>query len=436
MQVHVGHHHTVKRAETVAERRRLGREGAVLSRWAHPGLVCLVRVVGGGEGEAEALVSVTASGGSLAALRGQPADRVAGWVVAAATVLDDLHHAGLAHGSPTLDHILLDERGGPVLCGLGSAVELDGSEGDRAAVAADVVALAAGAIRILGAGREEERLARCLEGWSRGNPRWGRSRRPSGSRLAAAVLSAVPTANVGPPVLGRDPGAPQPAGDAGAAGIPPAAGLEASLASVSEIPLPSPASDGTETRGSSGRPAEPDGAGLQPAARPEAPARAGPAARPEAPARAGSTPRAEPRSGRRARLVALAASLMAAGVGVAAISAGGHESRSGPLRWTVATVASGGRSFDLRVPDDQGAVSLAGHWGCGPLRLAVLYPAIGEVWAFPAWPGAGQSERARLVGRVPGAEAIVAVLRRPGCDQLVVRRLGGPPESLEVASGA
>jgi hypothetical protein len=430
MQVHVGCRYTVKRAETGAERRRLGREGAVLSRWAHPGLVSLVRVLGGGEGEAEALVSVTAGGGSLAALGGQPADRVAGWVVAAATVLDDLHHAGLAHGSLTLDHILLDERGAPLLCGLGSAVELDGSERDRVAVASDVIALAGSAMGVLGAGREEEKLARCLAGWGRGKPRWGRGRRPSGSGLAAAVLAVVPTASVGPPERGSDPGPPQPGPDAGAAGIPPAAHPEMNLASVSEIPRPGPGGDGTDAHGSSGRPADPDradpdgadpdgadpdGAGLQQAARPG---------------------RAEPRSGRRARLVALAASLMAAGVGVAAMSASGDEKRSAPLRWTVAPVASGGRSFDVRVPDGQAVVSLAGHWGCGPLRLAILYPATGEVWAFPAWPGAGQSERARLVGRVAGAEAMVAVPQRPGCDQLVVRRSGGPPEPLAMAPGA
>jgi hypothetical protein len=179
----------VKAAETEGERRRLAREALTLREVAHPGIVHL-REVDGGEPPERILLN-RVNGTPLSECDAQPSHVVVSWGAAVATILADLHERGYAHGAVQADHILLDRRARPVLCGLGSAVRL-GDPATAGAAAGDVADLA----RLVGQrlGPEDRRLQKALAGWETA----GRRRRRDARALAAFLVRRAPREPVGP----------------------------------------------------------------------------------------------------------------------------------------------------------------------------------------------------------------------------------------------
>jgi hypothetical protein len=182
----------VKTAENASERRRLDHEADVLRAVAHPGIVRLRRTEGGDPPDRLVLDRVE---GTVLTDGGQHSARqVASWGAAVATILADLHARGWAHGSVGPDHILLDRRGRPVLCGFGSAMQSSEPGAGRAA-AADVSALARLVSDHLAPG--EARLRRALARWDAGT-RSGRRRGRDARALAALLARRVPDAAARP----------------------------------------------------------------------------------------------------------------------------------------------------------------------------------------------------------------------------------------------
>ena len=130
-----------KVAGSDADRKRLEREARILRSAAHPGVVRLIEVAGGGP-PSELIVS-RVEGGDLRALdRGLDWSEIAGLGAALATTVADLHHIGFVHGAIRAEHVLLDADGRPVLCGFGEAICVRDRAEARSALREDVVALA------------------------------------------------------------------------------------------------------------------------------------------------------------------------------------------------------------------------------------------------------------------------------------------------------
>ena len=107
----------------LADGPRLRREGAVLAAFRHPHVVVVRGLLATDAGAA--LVLQLAAGGSLADALSRVGRLRCGEVVGAlAPVADALaaaHEAGLVHGHLSLDDVLLDSAGVPLLAGLGTA---------------------------------------------------------------------------------------------------------------------------------------------------------------------------------------------------------------------------------------------------------------------------------------------------------------------------
>jgi serine/threonine protein kinase len=110
----------VKVARTPSDAAALTREAAVLRAVRHPGVVELVELRGGSDGPE--LVTRWVGTRSLADLAPLPIEQVAGVVASVAATLADLHARGVVHGAIEPTHVLLDQRGRPVLCSFGRAV--------------------------------------------------------------------------------------------------------------------------------------------------------------------------------------------------------------------------------------------------------------------------------------------------------------------------
>jgi hypothetical protein len=95
---------------------QLEREADLLQRARHPGVVEVVGLERSADGSAS-LLTRFAGGHSLATVTLGSADHVAAVVAAVATTLADLHRLGVVHGRVAADHVLLDQRARPVLCG-------------------------------------------------------------------------------------------------------------------------------------------------------------------------------------------------------------------------------------------------------------------------------------------------------------------------------
>ncbi len=163
-----------KTGETPADDARLRHEGWILALAAHPGVVTLMDgpIRSGGW----TLVRTRGvRGRPLAAMDGLSASEVAGLGAAVATTVADLHDAGITHGRPTVDHIVVDTTGRPVLCGFAQATAARCSP--PPAVTADVRTLSRTLASLLATGGESHP----------GRPRSERSAHTTDSAAATLV---------------------------------------------------------------------------------------------------------------------------------------------------------------------------------------------------------------------------------------------------------
>lgn len=116
----------IKEATSDSDRIRLDREADLLRRAAHPGVVEVL-------GHEASTLRLRHQGTPLTHLLPLPGDHAAAVVCAVAEIVDALHDAGVAHGQIAADHVLIDDRGRPRLCGFGHAEAIDSP---RAAAAA------------------------------------------------------------------------------------------------------------------------------------------------------------------------------------------------------------------------------------------------------------------------------------------------------------
>lgn len=91
---------------------------------------------------------------------------------------------------------------------------------------------------------------------------------------------------------------------------------------------------------------------------------------------------------------------------------------------------AGGRRWQLAAADP---VVVIGRWTCGAALPAVLDRSTGEIWAFPAWRGAGDQVVAAPVAHVERAVDLRVVPSTTGCDRLAVERRDQRPLVLEVS---
>ncbi len=417
----------VKRANGPEEAARLRREADLLEVAAHPGLVELVALE---DGPATTLRTLWVGGPSLAGVRPLDVDEVAGVVAATASTLADLHAVGLVHGAVGPAHVVLDEDGRPVLCGLGSgglAGEPCGPDGAVLDPASDVANLgellsalmATATGRVKGAGADAlRRLADRACGPA--------SNRPTARELADAVHDAVagarlpsPTEQPGPveapapvrpaleglrrPVLPRPVVAPRRRVRLAGAGILAGAGVGAGVLLLGTTQA-SPTVPRSE--------AAPVVATTEVAAPTSAPEPVVPTtgARPTVPA----------------GCPALEGPLSADVDG---------DGCADPVGYADGVVEAAGRRWAV---GEAGDVVALGDWTCvGRRSLAVLRPSTGEVFAFTGWAAPGVDVQAPLVGRVAGGQALRAAdLDGDGCNELVVERSAGAPAVLHPRRGA
>ena len=391
MEVELQGERVVKVAGSDAERARLGAEARALRACAHPGVVRLLGSDGGDPPSRLFLARV--AGRSLAAAPvGMEEEVVAGVLASVAATLADLHALGWVHGAISAEHLLLDERGRPVLCGFGRSCRPPSRSALTSLAADDVAALIAVMAERLPA-HADRRLLRLLSA-----PSGRRTNRPlNARRLARRAVDLVPGARLESPV-----GRPEP--DPG----PPTAG----------------------------QPLIPPGQSLAPPGQPPPP--------PGQPAT--SAGQAVPRAGAgpaRRWLVPAGGGVAAAALGVGLVMAGFHPGRGSPRGHAGPGPAAPHVGPAGRVPRPVGAppapvgryvlsdpgggrlITAVGRWGCGPARPAALDLADGWVWIFGHWPGPGSSLRARAVIDRPGAVGLVAERAGDGCDDLLVLGRGG-----------
>lgn len=184
-----------KIAEVPNEQQRLAGEAAVLRSAAHPGIVQISASDANGTAGVLELRRVGGSTiGVLSPLEARGGARVG---AALATTVADLHDIGITHGAIRPEHVLVDERARPVLCGFGSARRASGSTDLAAAKRADVAAVA----RLLIDVSPELRRAQVgafLEAAAGGAQRAGWRARGIDARSLARVLAVAATSPKGP----------------------------------------------------------------------------------------------------------------------------------------------------------------------------------------------------------------------------------------------
>jgi hypothetical protein len=95
------------------------------------------------------------------------------------------------------------------------------------------------------------------------------------------------------------------------------------------------------------------------------------------------------------------------------------------VSFTDGVLTAGALRMRMGGPDDQIAL---GRWTCGPVTVALLRPATGEVFRFDGWATQGNPIPAVSLGRVEGAAGVRPAARDKGpCDDIVVTRTTGPP---------
>ena len=95
------------------------------------------------------------------------------------------------------------------------------------------------------------------------------------------------------------------------------------------------------------------------------------------------------------------------------------------VSFTGGVLTAGHTAMRVGGPDDQIAL---GRWTCGPVTVALLRPATGEVFRFDGWAKEGNPVAAVDVGRVDDAVGLRPAAQENGrCDDIAVSRTTGPP---------
>ena len=360
--------------------------------------------------------------------------RAAGLTLAVAATVARLHRLGLVHGAVQADHVVLDERGLPVVCGFGRA----GAVGSPHPTPEHEPAVRRPADDVAGLGRL---LGELLVGDTAdvaregGLARWWPGR--ADARARRALLAVAARARVDDPALRPSVAAFADAVRTAAPGASP--------------PVP-------HAEQASGPPVErrPGTVGGEGAHRPvpDTP----PADRAARPRRTKRRPRwrhaaRAPRSTKAVVAVALPFA-----VGLAAMATTAHlaldawgepvasRPRAPDTRAQVAPAArtSGGGAVEAggAVPEvvhagrryrvgGVGDVALVGPWGCdGDDLLALLRPVEGTIHLFDRWAARDGAADGRLVGVVPGATTMAATDATAGCARLTVLGPEGPLTTL------
>ncbi len=444
-----------KRADGPVEAARLQREADVLNVAGHPGLVELVTFVDGPE---PCLSTARVEGATLAELaeqRSLEADEVAGVVASVATTVADLHAVGLVHGAITLEHVILDGEGRPVLCSLGygglagerpssrpvlSAPFRDPSLDDDGTLhpASDVYGLGAILATLLSQGERGPRsaTAAALLALATSAMAVNPDDRPSARELANAVHDAVVGARL--PRASAMPAAPTPGTRRAPSGERTLESLRRGQA-PSRINLRPPLGRGAMVAGLALTVAVAAGAwlilgvkGSTHDAGPRAPA-AGPAAETSAASTTIASTVADDDVQRPPSRPPTASGCPAVDEPLSADIDG--DGCAEAVRFADGVVTAGHSRWSVGQAGDLVAV---GDWSCrGTPSLAVLRPATGEVFAFAAWAGAGQDVSAPLLAHVGGGRDLLAAdLDGDGCHELVVERAIGAPAVLRPARNA
>ncbi len=361
-----------KAAESPADAERLEREREWLGRAAHPGVVATLPA--GGDGS---ICTREVGARTLRDCGALPPAELAGLGSAAATILADLHDLGIAHGAPTGDHVLIDDAGRPVLCGLGDAADAD------AVRTARDVRLLAEALAAQLAERAPRTLRRVLRRATA--PDRPLAARTLATRLARAVPEPRLPAVGGSRRAGVGPGAASP--------------LPEDPAGPQDPPVPRRGVSINVRPGGAGRWVRRPGvlagatvAGLLVAVGIGSWVTAWPAVQGRGTGQQATVRRPPP----------------APGVPCPAADAG-----CGPLRLRHGVFTAHGGRWTLSAPGD---VVVLGRWTCGPALPAALDRRDGSVWVFSRWGVA----TGRLAAEVPGATSLRVVPRRGGCDELVL----------------
>jgi serine/threonine protein kinase len=398
---------------------RLRAEADILRRAAHPGVVQLLES-GPGTTGAWTIRLVRVPRGDLGAQGSWSLGEVAGYGAAVATTVADLHDLGIVHRRLTVDHLLVDDRGRPVLCGFGQATM---TEGPRSAVekAEDTTSLAR-TLRDRMPSPLPRRVSKILD-----RAAGGPHRRPLSARqLAAALTVAVPA--------GRLPMQRPEATPVGASPITaPPADRPPEVAEADVAKAEGPAAGGPAAE-------------VSPAAAPGPPT---PAISLPPTLRALAARRLLPggQVRRRPVLVGAAVAVFVLALAVVFLSsstllsssrrlssssrapttgraAPGAPSESCPVadggcravRLTGSTLSTPAGRFHLDAGRD---MMVLGRWACsGPALPALLQPDTGQVWVFLRWATAGRPSTAHPVGTVPGARSLRVLPAAGGCDRL------------------
>ncbi len=409
----------VKEATGAEERRRLDVERAILARARHPGVVELIERA---DEPTSRLRTRWVDGVTLATCRSLDGPEVLGLGAALASTVADLHDLGIDHGAIAPEHVLVDPRGRPVLCGFGHASRRSIADRGRQDGRGDTVALCQmvrerlpepptrrlrRVLQVGGVGRSvsARQLARHLANPTLG-ARLPTPDRPSGSTVGSRPLGGVP----------QSPGSP-----------------------VGDVDTP------VVGAGHDRAPVAVD---------------AGPTVAERSAARFRLLPAGHGWHRRRIAVVALlgatvvgAAVVVLGGVGSGGRSGGGEArgraggtvgSRSVAQPAPAPFVAGCPRvdagcvpvphATDAMVVDGVGYtlgrardVIVLGRWACGPAsEPALLRPSTGQLWIFERWATAGRDVVGRPLAPVPGATSLrveparSSSPRQGGCDQLGV----------------
>ncbi len=189
----------------------------MLTAARHPGVVGLLALSDGPDGLE--LITTWVGTRSLADTRPLAPSEGASVVGALAATVADLHRHGIVHGAIDASHVLLDDRGRPVLCSFAHAVLINASAAsDGPRPSDDVAALGELLVEVVGpiddpeivpvrrfARRQEHHLHRSLLTIADHARAHDRASRPSAASFAAALAELAPAASLPADVAGAPP---------------------------------------------------------------------------------------------------------------------------------------------------------------------------------------------------------------------------------------